>query len=119
VTGRYGRLGDVYYIDREYWPHNTALYVIDFKGTSARVVYFFLRDALRQVQSNNAAVPGLNRNVIHKLLLLWPPGRFRDRFDELIKPVFEQLATLRRMNQKLRDARDLLLPRLMSGELAV
>ena len=33
VTGRYGTLGQVYYIDRDYWPLNTALYVTDFKGS--------------------------------------------------------------------------------------
>jgi type I restriction enzyme S subunit len=34
-------------------------------------------------------------------------------------PIHEQLNKLDEMNQKLRAARDLLLPRLMSGEIAV
>ena len=119
ITGRYGTLGDVYYVQEDYWPHNTALYVVDFKGNSARVVYFFLKHALHRAQSNNAAVPGLNRNVIHTFSIVWPSTRFRDRFDEFVRPVFEQLGTLRLMSQKLRAARDLLLPRLMSGEVTV
>jgi type I restriction enzyme S subunit len=32
VTGRYGTLGEVFYLERDYWPLNTSLYVIDFKG---------------------------------------------------------------------------------------
>jgi type I restriction enzyme, S subunit len=116
VTGRYGTLGEVYYIDEDYWPHNTALYVCDFKDNSARVLYFFLKHALQNAQSNNAAVPGLNRNVLHTLRVLWPPKQSRDDFDDFLEPLFRQLASLRQFNEKLITARDLLLPRLMSGE---
>ena len=47
-----------------------------------------------------------------------PPGLLKN-FDDVIQPTVEQLRTLSFANQKLRQARDLLLPRLMSGELAV
>jgi type I restriction enzyme S subunit len=119
VTGRYGTLGEVYYVDEDYWPHNTALYVCDFKGNSARVLFFFLKHALHNAQSNNAAVPGLNRNVLHTLRVLWPPRSLRDAFNSFLEPLFRQLASLRRFNEKLAIARDLLLPRLMSGEVVV
>ncbi|MBI4515807.1 MAG: restriction endonuclease subunit S [Deltaproteobacteria bacterium] len=32
VTGRYGTIGEVFYVEEDYWPLNTALYVTDFKG---------------------------------------------------------------------------------------
>jgi type I restriction enzyme S subunit len=47
-----------------------------------------------------------------------PPGLLKS-FDDLIQPTVEQLRSLSLANQKLRQARDLLLPRLMNGELAV
>jgi type I restriction enzyme S subunit len=47
-----------------------------------------------------------------------PPGLLSD-FDGMIQPIVEQLKLISFANQKLRAARDLLLPRLMSGELAV
>lgn len=119
VTGRYGTLGEVYYIDEDYWPHNTALYVCDFKGNSARVLYFFLKHAIQNAQSNNAAVPGLNRNVLHELPVLWPPANLRDHFDVFLEPLIEQLSALRRYSEKTSAARDLLLPRLMNGKVAV
>ena len=40
-------------------------------------------------------------------------------FGGVVKPVFDQIQVLRLQNQKLRAGRDLLLPRLMSGEIAV
>ena len=51
--------------------------------------------------------------------LLVPPGGILDALNETIEPITEQLRTLSFANQKLRAARDLLLPRLMSGEIAV
>jgi len=34
VTGRYGTLGTMYYISGRYWPHNTSLYINNFKGNN-------------------------------------------------------------------------------------
>ena len=48
-----------------------------------------------------------------------PPPGLLSNFDDAIQPIISQLKALSFANQKLRTARDLLLPRLMSGELAV
>jgi type I restriction enzyme S subunit len=48
-----------------------------------------------------------------------PPSGLLNNFDEVVQSIVEQLKSLSFANQKLRAARDLLLPRLMSGELAV
>src|SRR5947208_10579652 len=47
VTGRYGTLGEVFYMEEDYWPLNTALYVVDFKGTHPRFAAYFLKNILR------------------------------------------------------------------------
>lgn len=65
VTGRYGTLGEVYYVEGECWPLNTALYVQDFKGNRPKFVYYFLQSVLKGMQSDKAAVPGVNRNDLH------------------------------------------------------
>lgn len=48
-----------------------------------------------------------------------PPPGLLSNFDSVLQPIVEQLKSLSFANQKLRTARDLLLPRLMSGDLAV
>lgn len=48
-----------------------------------------------------------------------PPWGLLSSFNEVIGPIVEQLKSLSFSNRKLRAARDLLVPRLMSGELAV
>ena len=62
VTRRYGTLGQVFYVEQDFWPLNTTPYVRDFKGNDPRFISYFLRDADFIAYSDKAAVPGLNRN---------------------------------------------------------
>jgi type I restriction enzyme S subunit len=119
VTGRYGTLGQVYYIDRDYWPLNTALYVTDFKGNPPLYILHLLKHALESIQSDKAAIPGLNRNVVHRMNVLRPPEALRAAFGDFAADVYRQISILAQQTQKLRTARDLLLPRLMSGDIEV
>ncbi|ACH84611.1 restriction endonuclease subunit S [Acidithiobacillus ferrooxidans] len=66
VTGRYGTLGQVFYVRQNFWPLNTTLYVYDFKGNDPRFISYFLREVDFLVYSDKAAVPGLNRNHLHQ-----------------------------------------------------
>lgn len=119
VTGRYGTIGEVFFVQQDYWPLNTALYVSDFKGNPPAFVAYLLKHAIGGTQSDKAAVPGVNRNVLHRLTVLSPTKRLIDQFAEFAHLTYQQIHALETTNQKLRAARDLLLPRLMSGEIAV
>ena len=72
VTGRYGTIGEVFLVEEPYWPLNTALYVIDFKGNDPRFVAYLLRNTLRNYKTEKAAVPGVDRNVLHTLRVRTP-----------------------------------------------
>ncbi|AYA37831.1 restriction endonuclease subunit S [Hymenobacter oligotrophus] len=61
----------------------------------------------------------LGRDRIASLRVLVPSSSIQHAFDQVVAPVKEQMNVLSAQNQKLQQARDLLLPRLMSGELAV
>jgi len=67
VTGRYGTLGKMYFIHGKYWPHNTALYVKDFKGNIPKYIYYLLNCIGRIKTSDKSAVPGVNRNELHEM----------------------------------------------------
>ena len=73
VTGRSGTIGEVFFIDTDFWPLNTTLYVRDFKGNDPRFVSYFLRTLDFLAYSDKAAVPGVNRNHLHQANILWPP----------------------------------------------
>ena len=72
VTGRYGTLGQVFYLSRAFWPLNTSLYVRDFKGNHPRFVAYFLRHVLSRTTGDKAAVPGVNRNHLHAMRVRFP-----------------------------------------------
>jgi type I restriction enzyme S subunit len=69
VTGRYGTLGEMYFVDGKYWPHNTALYVQDFKGNDPKYIYYLLSCLGRIRTSDKSAVPGVNRNELHEMFV--------------------------------------------------
>ncbi len=86
VTGRYGTIGDVYFLEEDYWPLNTALYVIDFKGNDPRFSAYFLRNVLKDYQSEKAAVPGVDRNVLHEIKVQAPDVQTQYRVVERLRP---------------------------------
>lgn len=84
VTGRYGTLGEVFYIEEPYWPLNTALYAIDFHKNNPRYVAYLLRQVLRRKQSDKAAVPGVNRNDLHEIRVTIPEFDVQERIAEAL-----------------------------------
>jgi len=72
VTGRYGTIGQVFYIEADYWPLNTTLYVRDFKGNDPRFVSYLLRTLNFRAYSDKGAVPGVNRNHLHEEVVAFP-----------------------------------------------
>ena len=61
VTGRYGTIGEVFFIEEPYWPLNTALYVVDFKGNDPRFVSYLLRNTLRARSQSPAVIASVIR----------------------------------------------------------
>ena len=104
VTGRYGTLGEVFYIEEDYWPLNTALHVIDFKGNRPRFVAYFLESVLRNYQSDKAAVPGVNRNVLHEIKVRCPDTKVQERIADILSAYDDLIENNRRRMALLEDA---------------
>jgi len=119
VTGRSGTLGDVHFVWQDFWPLNTALWVKEFKRVTPLFALYLLRGMNLGQYNGGVSVPTLDRKVVHKAEVVLPPVPLMERFDAVAQDVHQQIDILTKMNAKLRAARDLLLPRLMSGELAV
>jgi len=73
VTGRYGTIGNVFYLERDFWPLNTTLFVYDFHGNDPRFVSHFLKTIDFETHSGKSGVPGVNRNDLHQELVRFPP----------------------------------------------
>lgn len=119
TTGRSGSLGEVLFVNTRAWPHNTALYVKNFFGNSAFLVYYTLKNMRLENFNAGAGVPTLNRNHLNGIPIIVPSKELQDRFDEVVSKFHTQAELLRNTNQKLVETRDMLLPRLISGKLSV
>ncbi|CCI24361.1 Type I restriction-modification system specificity subunit [Microcystis aeruginosa PCC 9809] len=119
VTGRSGSLGKVMYIAEDFWPLNTTLYVKDFIKVDAVFALHLLENLHLEQYNSGAAVPTLNRNDIHKIKVLCPSCTLKSLFLAFANPIYTQIHFLDRYNQKLKQARDILLPKLMNGEIEV
>lgn len=69
--------------------------------------------------AKGAAYPAVVAGDFERAKILVPSSVLSNAFNEFAEPLLSEAHNLRTQNQKLRAARDLLLPRLMSGELAV
>jgi type I restriction enzyme S subunit len=65
ATGRSGSIGNVFYINQDFWPLNTVLYVKDFHGNDVEFVYHVLKQFDLQKYAGGTGVPTLNRNNVH------------------------------------------------------
>jgi type I restriction enzyme, S subunit len=119
VTGRSGSLGTVLYINEDFWPLNTTLWVKEFKVATPIFAYFLLTDLELQKFNSGAAVPTLNRNDVHGLSTLLPTSGILESFDSQLVPMFRLKKSLQSKNRNLRQTRDLLLPKLVSGAINV
>ena len=102
VTGRYGTLGEVFFVPDDFWPLNTTLYVRDFKGNDPRFINYLLKGIDFLSYSDKAAVPGLNRNHLHEA-----PVLFSDDIQEqcdiahILGTLDDKIELNRRMNETL------------------
>ena len=102
VTGRYGTLGQVFFIPNDFWPLNTALYVQDFKGNDPRFISYLLRSLNFSNYSDKAAVPGLNRNHLHEEVVRIPGTVAEQRsIAHVLGTLDDKIELTRRMNATL------------------
>ena len=108
ITGRSGTIGEVQYVEDNYWPHNTSLYVKDFKGNYPRFVYYFMKNFGTDRVKGGSAVPTLNRNNLSGIDVYIPDydtqykiANVLERYDNLIENNKKQIKLLEEATQRL------------------
>lgn len=101
---------------------NQSCYALVGKdGISQLFLYLLLTDRVDYLkqQAHGAVFDTIIVDTFRRLEVVLPVKEIVIAFDKVIAPIFEQILTLLKKNQLLRDTRDLLLPRLVSGDLDV
>lgn len=115
IVGRKGNVGSVHWSSRDFYPIDTVFFVET--AVPLRWVYQLLK---RQTFLNSdAAVPGLNREQAYAMKVLRPAADLFVQYSDWVEPLFQQVEILTVQNVRLRAARDLLLPKLISGQIDV
>jgi type I restriction enzyme S subunit len=115
VIGRYGTLGVVQFLEVPYWPLNTTLYVRDFHGNEPRFVRYFLETVSYDVHNDKTSVPGVNRNDLHALQIMWPPLADQQRIAATLDVVERRLANEEAVGAALDGVFSSALSHLMTG----
>lgn len=119
VTGRSGSLGKYQFIWDNFWPHNTSLYISDYKDHNIFFVYSLLQTVDFASLNNGGAIPTLNRNVLSNIEVIEPTDELQEMFATITEAQYRKIRNLEKQNNQLKMARDVLLPKLMSGEVEV
>lgn len=108
IIGRSGSIGGGQYIETDFWPLNTTLWVKDFKGNNPRFCYYLLRSIDFSGLNAGSGVPTLNRNHLHPMPIICPLleeqieiASFLGAIDDRIKLLRETNTTLETIAQGL------------------
>jgi type I restriction enzyme, S subunit len=115
---------------RDGFPHteccvNEHVFLLRADGVRLKqnALYLWLQepDTVQAIRATNAnaAQPGINQQSVSGLELVVPDEKTAAHFDRVVEPLFGEIINLAKRIQNLRRTRDLLLPRLLSGQMAI
>jgi type I restriction enzyme S subunit len=113
VVGRKGNVGSVHWVDGPCWPIDTAYFV------QTDLPLRFVAEQLRRTEfmNSHAAVPGLSREGAYARPFLLPQLDLLNSFQALVEPFGSQAAALSLQSEQLTELRDVLLPKLVTGQI--
>lgn len=103
ITGRYGTIGEVYFSTEDFWPLNTTLYVEDFHGNDEEFIYYFLKTLEWSKFASASAVPGINRNIVHREIVRLPDPRTQKRIAAILTLFDEKMGLNNKINDHLQQ----------------
>jgi type I restriction enzyme, S subunit len=101
VIGRKGTLGTVFYLDTDFWPHDTSLWVKNFHGNNPLFIYYFLKGFDLEHYDVGSSNPTLNRNHIHHLPTTIPDFSEQKAIASVLSSLDDKIDLLHRQNKTL------------------
>lgn len=119
VTGRSGSIGNLTYVEEDYWPHNTGLYVRDFHNNNPKFTYYLLHLIDFKKYATGVSVPTLNRNFVHAATLPVPPIEVQQYIADILATVDRRIEAEENGKKALEALFKTLLSKLMTGKIRV
>ncbi|MYQ92215.1 restriction endonuclease subunit S [Streptomyces sp. SID4946] len=116
VTGRSGTIGKVHYIDEDYWPHNTSLWVTSFARVEPLFAYYFLSYLGLERFASGSGVPTFNRNDAHLFPITLPTDRGEQAaIAAILRDADAELSAFTKRLAKAREVKRGMLQQLLTG----
>ncbi len=116
VTGRKGILGKVFLLQQPFWPHDTSLWVSDFKGNDPCFVFWFLQGMRLERFDAATSVPTLNRNNVHSVRVPFPPLPEQRKIAEVLTTWDEAINQTRALIAAAKRRKKALMQQLLTGK---
>ena len=116
VTGRSGTIGKVHFIEKDYWPHNTTLWVTSFRENDPKFVYYLYTHLNLAQFLSGSGVPTLNRNDVHQHLVAHPSPPEQRAIAEALSDVDGLLTALEALIAKKQAIKQAAMQQLLTGK---
>ena len=116
VTGRSGTIGKVTFVESNYWPHNTSLWVTDFKENNPKYVFHLYSYINLSKFASGSGVPTLNRNDVHASKFAIPPIHEQDKIVEVLDFWDTAIEKQSELIEKLKLRKRALMQQLLTGK---
>lgn len=116
-TGRSGTIGNVFFVEEDFWPHNTSLWVTDFKGSHEKYVYYLYQSIKLNRFNAGTGVPTLNRNDVHAYRALIPNSVKEQKNITKILETWDKVIELKeKLIEQKKEQKKGLMKKLLTGE---
>ncbi len=117
VTGRSGTIGKVNFVETDYWPHNTSLWVTDFKGSYPKFIYYLYVFIGLERFGTGSGVPTLNRNDVHAFQISLPPTEEEQKaIAQILSDIDVEIAALEKKRDKYKAIKQGMMQELLTGK---
>lgn len=113
---RKGSLNNIIYVDEAFWTVDTMFYTKMKMPNIGVFLYFFVKSFDMYSMNIGAAVPSMTTNILNALDIIVPSSNILEHFQSTTKMHFRKMELLQKQIETAMQARDRLLPKLMSGE---
>ncbi|EIT7143092.1 restriction endonuclease subunit S [Vibrio vulnificus] len=117
VIGRSGSgFGNVHYSEQDFWAHNTALFVKDFKNNDNQFVYYILKSIDFTKHNSGGVQPSLNRNFIYPISVGIPPLLEQRKIAKILSTWDKAIATTEKLIETSKQQKKALMQQLLTGK---
>jgi type I restriction enzyme S subunit len=102
TIGRSGNIGNPHLYEVDFWAHNTALYIKEFKNSDPKFIFYLLKTLDFTGHNSGSAVPSLNRNFIHPMKVFVPESIEEQKaIARILSSLDDKIELNRRINETL------------------